>query len=219
MGSEVTLLDFWPSPFGMRARIALAEKGIDYEYKEENLREKSALLLKMNPIHKKIPVLIHKGKPICESLIMVQYIDEVWNDKSPLLPKDPHQRAVARFWADYVDKKIYDSGKKVWTTKGEEQETAKKEFLECLKVLEGELGDKPYFGGENMGYVDVALVPFYSWFYAYEVCGKFSIEAECPKFVAWAKRCLENESVSKTLPDSHKVLDFVLHLKKVFGIE
>ncbi|KAF5185408.1 Glutathione s-transferase u19 [Thalictrum thalictroides] len=137
MGSEVTLLDYWPSPFGMRARVALAEKGIDYEYKEENLMEgKSDFQLKVNPIHKKIPVLIHNGKPIGESLIMVQYIDEVWNHKSPLMPKDPYQRAVARFWADYIDKKMYDSGKKVCVTKGEEQETAKKEFLDCLKLLE-----------------------------------------------------------------------------------
>ncbi|PIA41637.1 hypothetical protein AQUCO_02200222v1 [Aquilegia coerulea] len=214
MGSDLTLLDSWPSPFGMRVRIALAEKGIDYEYKNENVLEKSDLLLKMNPIYKKIPVLIHNGKPICESLIMVQYIDEVWNDKSPLMPKDPYQRAVARFWADYVDKKIYDSGRKIWSTKGEEHETAKKEFVEVLKVLEGELGDKPYFGGEKMGYVDVAFIPFYSWFYTYETCGRFSIEAECPKLIAWVKRCLEKESVSKTLPDSHKVYDI---LKSVYG--
>lgn len=106
MANEVTLLDFWPSPFGMRIRIALAEKGIEYEYKEEDLRNKSPLLLQMNPVHKKIPVLIHNGKPICESLIAVQYIDEVWTQKSPLLPSDPYQRAQARFWADFVDKKV-----------------------------------------------------------------------------------------------------------------
>lgn len=106
MANEVILLDFWASPFGMRARIALAEKGIEYEYKEQNLSDKSPMLLKMNPVKKQIPVLIHNGKPICESLIIVQYIDEVWNNKSPLLPSDPYQRAHALFWADYVDKKV-----------------------------------------------------------------------------------------------------------------
>ncbi|TKY49321.1 glutathione S-transferase [Spatholobus suberectus] len=105
MADEVVLLDFRPSPFGMRVRIALAEKGIKYEYKEEDLRNKSPLLLQMNPVHKKIPVLIHNGKPICESLIAVQYIEEVWKDRNPLLPSDPYQRSQARFWADYVDKK------------------------------------------------------------------------------------------------------------------
>ncbi|XVF79341.1 hypothetical protein PTKIN_Ptkin14bG0213800 [Pterospermum kingtungense] len=219
MAEEVVLLDFWPSPFGMRVRIALAEKGIQYEYKEEDLRNKSDLLLKMNPIHKKIPVLIHKGKPVCESLIQVQYIDEVWHGKSPLLPSDPYQRANARFWADFVDKKIYDLGRKIWTTKGEEQAAAKKEFIESLKLLEGELGDKTYFGGDNLGYVDVVLVPFYNWFYVYEKCGNFTIEEECPKLIAWAKRCLQKESVAKSLPDEEKVYGFVLQLKKAFGIE
>ena len=106
MAGEVVLLDFWPSRYGMRVRIALAEKGINYESKEEDLSNKSPLLLEMNPINKQIPVLIHNGKPVCESLIIVQYIDEVWNDKSPLLPSDPYQRAQARFWADFVDKKV-----------------------------------------------------------------------------------------------------------------
>ncbi|OMO92686.1 Peptide methionine sulfoxide reductase MrsB [Corchorus olitorius] len=103
---EVVLLDFWPSIFGMRARIALAEKGIKYEYREEDVWNKSALLLEMNPVYKKIPVLIHNGKPVCESVILIQYIDEVWHDKSPLLPSDPYQRAIARFWADFADKKL-----------------------------------------------------------------------------------------------------------------
>ncbi|KAJ9693024.1 hypothetical protein PVL29_011938 [Vitis rotundifolia] len=105
MAYEIILLDFWPSMFGMKVRIALAEKGLKYEHRDEDLFNKGPLLLEMNPIHKKIPVLIHNGKPICESQIIVQYIDEVWKDKSPLLPSDPYQRAQARFWADYIDKK------------------------------------------------------------------------------------------------------------------
>ncbi|GMP53291.1 hypothetical protein CsSME_00018788 [Camellia sinensis var. sinensis] len=104
--NKVVLLDVLPSLFGMRVRIALAEKGIEYEYKEEDLKNKSSLLLEMNPVHKKIPVLIHNRKPVCESLIIVEYIDEVWNEIAPLLPSDPYQKAQARFWADYVDKKV-----------------------------------------------------------------------------------------------------------------
>lgn len=218
MGDEVVLLGTYVSLFAMRVRIALAEKGIQYEYKEENLVNKSPLLLQMNPIHKKIPVLIHNGKPICESLIIVEYIDEVWKDKSPLMPCDPYKRAQARFWADYVDKKIYDGGKKIWSSKVEDHATANKEFIECLKVLEGELGDKPYFDGENFGFVDMALIPYYTWFPAYEKFGKFSIEAECPKFVSWAKRCMQKESVSKSLVDPEKVCDLIVKLRQGMGI-
>lgn len=111
MANEVVLLGFWPSPFVARVKIALAEKGVQYEYKEEDLENKSSLLLQMNPIHKKVPVLIHNGKPLSESLIVVQYIDEVWKDGPPLLPSDPYLRSQAMFWADFVDKKV----RKFWS--------------------------------------------------------------------------------------------------------
>ncbi|KAI4320780.1 hypothetical protein MLD38_034225 [Melastoma candidum] len=103
---EVVLLSFWSSPFALRAKIALAEKGVRHEIREENLSDKSHLLLRMNPVHKKIPVLIHNGKPVCESSLIVQYIDEVWNQESPLLPSDPYEHAQARFWVNLVDKKV-----------------------------------------------------------------------------------------------------------------
>jgi glutathione S-transferase len=106
MADEVVLLNFYGSLFGMRVSVALAEKGVKYQNREEDLGNKSQLLLQTNPVYKKIPVLIHNGKPVSESLIIVQYIDEVWKDKATLLPSDPYQRAQARFWADYIEKKV-----------------------------------------------------------------------------------------------------------------
>ncbi|XP_057959282.1 probable glutathione S-transferase [Malania oleifera] len=219
MADKVVLLDFWASMFGMRVRIALAEKGVEYEYREEDLGNKSPLLLEMNPVHQKIPVLVHNGKPVCESLVIVQYIDEVWKDKAPLLPSGPYQRAQARFWADYVDQKMYMAGRKLWSSKGEEQEAVKKEFFGHLKVLEAELGNKPFFGGESFGYVDLSLITFSCWFKAYDTHGNISIGAECPKLMEWVKRCMAKESVAKSLPDPDKVTDFVAGMKKRFGIE
>lgn len=115
---------------------------------------------------------------------------------------------------------MYDLGRKMWGTKGEEKEAAKKAFLETLKVLEGELGNKPYFGGDTFGFVDLSLIPFYSWFHTYETFGEFRIEAECPKIIVWAKRCLqEKKSVSETLPDQKKMLGFIVEIRKKYGLE
>ncbi|KAJ8631431.1 hypothetical protein MRB53_024754 [Persea americana] len=108
MADTVVVLGTWNSMFSNRVRIALLEKGVEYEYKEEDLLNKSPLLLESNPIQKKIPVLIHNERPICESLIIVQYIDETWNKTSPLMPGDPFERANARFWGDFIDKKVSD---------------------------------------------------------------------------------------------------------------
>lgn len=103
--------------------------------------------------------------------------------------------------------------------KGEEQEKATVEFIESLKLLEEKLGEKPSFGGETMGFLDVTLVSHYSWFYAYEKCGQFSIEAECPILLQWAKRRMEIDSVSKSIADQEKIYEFALAVKKTMGLE
>ncbi|GER53940.1 glutathione s-transferase [Striga asiatica] len=114
---------------------------------------------------------------------------------------------------------IFDAGRKIWTTKGEEQEAGKKDFINALELLERELGEKPYFGGEKFGFVDVAFIGFYCWFYTYETCGKFSIKEQFPKLIEWGERCMMKESVSKSLADPKEVYEFVLMLKKKYGFE
>uniref|UniRef100_A0A803NVG7 Glutathione S-transferase n=1 Tax=Cannabis sativa TaxID=3483 RepID=A0A803NVG7_CANSA len=218
MAEEVILLDVRVSMFCLRVKIALAEKGIKCEYIEQDLQNKDPLLLKMNPFHNKVPVLIHNGKSICDSLIILQYIEEVWPEKPPnLLPSDTYHRAQARLLADFTNK-IHGCGWKICLWDGEKLEVAKKELVEMLKVIEGELGDKPYFGfgGERFGFVDVALIGFYSWFIVYEMFGKFSMESEFPKLSAWAKRCLQKESVSKSITDidGNKTYQYVVQSRK-----
>ncbi|XP_028789521.1 probable glutathione S-transferase parC [Neltuma alba] len=204
-GRRVVLLD---------AKVALAEKGV--EYKEEDLTNKSPLLLQMNPFHKTIGVLIHNDETINESLIIAEYIDEAWKGQAPLLLSDRDQRAQAKFWADFVGSKVHGVGKRIWAANVEEHEQAKKELILNLKQLEEALGDKPNFGGDTFGLVDVALIPFYKWFYVYETIGYLKVEAECPKIVEWAKRCLQRGSVQKSLADKKEIYEVVLgHRKKL----
>lgn len=103
--SDVKLLGMWACPYVNRARLALSVKAIEHEFIEENVLEKSDLLLKSNPVHKKIPVLIHGDKAVCESCIIVEYVDDAFVGPS-ILPPDAYGRASARFWAAYVDEKV-----------------------------------------------------------------------------------------------------------------
>ena len=103
---KVELIGAWPSPFYYRVIWALELKGIKHEHILEDLTNKSSLLLQYNPIHKKIPILVHDGKPICESLIILEYIEEKWPHLHSLLPMEPYQRAMVRFWAKFADDKV-----------------------------------------------------------------------------------------------------------------
>lgn len=102
---EVKLFGTWSSPFVFRIKWVLKMKDVEYEFIEEDLANKSSLLIKYNPVHKKVPVLVHDGKPVVESLIILEYIDEVWKN-NPILPKDPYERAAVRFWSKFGEEKV-----------------------------------------------------------------------------------------------------------------
>uniref|UniRef100_A0A5B6ZHY8 Glutathione S-transferase n=1 Tax=Davidia involucrata TaxID=16924 RepID=A0A5B6ZHY8_DAVIN len=212
--SDVKLLGAGPSPYVNRAQIALNIKSVNYEFLEEKFGNKSELLLKSNPIHKKIPVLIHDDKPICESLIIVQYIDEVWTSGPSILPSDPYDRATAQFWAAYIDEKWFPLVKDIWTAEGEEAKAAAiEQVVEGLVVLEEAFvkssKGKAFFGGDSIGYLDIAFGSFLGWLRAAEKMGDAQLltEAKTPNLVGWAERFCSDDAVKDVIPEAEKLLE------------
>ncbi|XP_031405574.1 glutathione S-transferase U10-like [Punica granatum] len=122
--NRVTLRGMWSSMYSKRVELALRVKGIEYEYMEEDLMNKSMLLLRYNPVHKKVPVLVHNGKPVAESLVILEYIDETWKHNPRLLPEDPYERAKVGFWANFLHLQVFEALAVVFTSEGEVQERA-----------------------------------------------------------------------------------------------
>ncbi|CAL0302665.1 unnamed protein product [Lupinus luteus] len=206
---EVKLLGVRESPFVVRVVIALKLKGIEYEFLEENLGNKSELLLKYNPIHKKVPVLVHNEKSVSESLVIVEYIDEAFKG-NPILPTEPYQRALARFWTNFIDDKIVSSVKKVVFTLDEvEREKGVKEALEALQFLENDLKTK-FFGGDEIGFLDIAALIIAYWVPIFqEVRGLQIFTSEkFPKLYNWSQELINHPIIKENLPPREPLLAF-----------
>ncbi|KAI3447728.1 hypothetical protein Pfo_004393 [Paulownia fortunei] len=206
--AEVKLFGAWASPFSKRVEMGLKLKGVEYEYIEEDLRNKSPLLLKYNPVHKLVPVLLHNGKPIAESLVILEYIDEAWEGPA-ILPKDPYERAKARFWAKFLDEKCLPPMWKACWSRGEEREKGKEEAAELLEFLEIEIKGKKFFGGDTIGLVDIAGNFIGYWFGILAELVEFELltKDKYPNLCKWADDYCNCSFVKENLPPKHKLVE------------
>jgi glutathione S-transferase len=90
----VKLYDAPACPFCARVRIVLAEKGLEHETVEVDLRDRPAWIYELNPLGK-VPVLEEDGFVLPESAVIMEYLEEVHPDPA-LLPVGPDDRARAR---------------------------------------------------------------------------------------------------------------------------
>ncbi|KAK7282863.1 hypothetical protein RIF29_11953 [Crotalaria pallida] len=215
---SVTVIGFWGSPFALRVKWALELKGIQYQYVEEDLRNKSALLLQYNPVYKKVPVLVHQGKPVAESLVILEYIDETWK-QNPLLPNDPFEKAKARFWSRFVDEKCVPAVIATFSKGGKEQQKAAEEARENLKTLESGLEGKRYFGGEKIGFADVAIGWLGCWVrLVEEIVGINLIDPmSMAKLNSWFDDFLEHPIIKECMPPSDKLMEHNKAFHKVLS--
>lgn len=220
--SSVKLHGTWDSPFAMRIEMALKIKGIDYEYIEEDLSNKSELLLQYNPVHKKVPVLVHNGKPIAESMIILQYIDETWTNPPHLLPKDPYQRAQLRFWAAFLDP-VMETMFISLMTKGEAQRKAMNDLVEKLDVAEKGMKELllnviPLTSDGNPGYLDIMI---YSLVGIHEIAKVFhGVEVFTPEryplLFSRVTTLSEIPAVKQVAPPTPKLLAFLQDLQQKY---
>jgi glutathione S-transferase len=137
----VRLIDAPRCPYCARTRIALAEKGIEYETLEIDLSDRPAWVYELN-LTGRVPILDHDGFILPESEVIMAYLDEVFPDP-PLLSADPRARARARLLVHRFDRLL---GTDYYAfRRGDENELASR--LEELEV------------GESL-YSDIAFVPW-----------------------------------------------------------
>jgi glutathione S-transferase len=149
----ITLYDADRCPYCARVRIALAEKGLEYETVEVDLDDRPAWIYEKNPLGK-VPVLEEDAFVLPESAVIDEYLEERYPEPA-LWPADPGERAFGRllvFRFDQLSKPYYA------LRRGEEG--AGERLGSELAKLNAVLDARPYLSGRDFGLADVAYVPW-----------------------------------------------------------
>ena len=91
-----------------KVRMCLYEKGIEFESHLLDLQkfeQHTPEYLALNP-NGVVPTLVHNGRPVIESSIIIDYIDDYYG-QNPLKPEDPYERAQMRLWIKFSDEAAY----------------------------------------------------------------------------------------------------------------
>jgi len=82
-----------PSPYARKARIALREKGIDYEEIVDNPWLEQTGIKRVNPLGKVPCLILDDGQVLHDSKVIVEYLDTLGR-KPQLIPHDPALRVA-----------------------------------------------------------------------------------------------------------------------------
>jgi glutathione S-transferase len=96
----ITLCGFAVSNYYNKVKLALLEKGVDFQ-EELNWATKDEATLAASPLGK-VPFVRTEHGPISESQVIMEYIEDRY-PAHPLMPADPYQRAKVRELVQYLE--------------------------------------------------------------------------------------------------------------------
>ena len=102
---DLVLYNAPQSTCSQRVRFTLHEKGLAFAELKLDLFSGDQLrpeYLKINP-NGVVPSLVHNGRVIIDSAVIIEYLDEVFSEPPALVPKDAAARAGMRSLIRYID--------------------------------------------------------------------------------------------------------------------
>jgi ganglioside-induced differentiation-associated protein 1 len=108
--SELILYDFGNSVCCQKVRITLRAKGLQWKARPVNLftaEQYDPKYLKLNP-KGVVPTLVHDGRPVIESTLICEYIDQTFPQPPQLIPADPWLQSRMRLWSKMVDEGLFE---------------------------------------------------------------------------------------------------------------
>lgn len=204
----LTLYEHPLSPYAQKNKIALREKGIEFELATPDAigsGDAGGEFLEANP-RGEVPALMDDGFAIFDSTIILEYLEDKWPTPS-LLPKSAAGRARVRMIEDVMDTQFeainWGLGEVAYFKRAEGAaadaifKKAAEQTQSFFAWLEDQLNDADWFNGDAFGWGDLSVIPY--------VNGSASFGNTPPagsKLEAWAARTNARPAVAQTAKEA-----------------
>ncbi len=190
--TELILVSHHLCPYVQRAAIALLEKGAPFERRDIDLVNKPDWFRAISPLGK-TPVLLVDGKPLFESAIIADYLDET---RLPRLhPEDAFERARHRGWVEVASAILNDIAGFYGAPDAATLDAKRDALAAKFARVEEALGDGPYFAGAKFSLVDAAFGPVFRYFDVFDTIADFGVFAATSKVPMWRQALAARPSV------------------------
>jgi glutathione S-transferase len=208
MDRPLTIIGSFVSPYVRKVLAAINLKGLPYQVDPITPFFGNDEFEKVSPL-RRIPVLIDGDFSISDSSVICDYLDDAYPGQ-PLYPRNPKQRARARWFEEFADTRLGDLfiwslfyqkvvRPAVWGEATDEERVRKAEEHDipaALDYLERELPAEGFLFGD-IGVPDIAIASFFrNGTYA----GFEPVEKRWPRTTAFVGRVLAHPCVASLLP-------------------
>ncbi len=208
----ITLYEHPLSSYAMKVKIALVEKGIEFQPIVPDgmmTGETNAAFVNASP-RAEIPALVDGDTKVFDSTIIMEYLEDKWPNP-PLLPRSPADRARVRMIEDVMDC-LYEPNnwglgevlrfKRATGPQADKMVAFSRENVTKLQAwLNRELGSRPWFNGDAFGWGDVACAPYIA---------RSAVSGHPPPagsaLAGWLERASARPSVAKAVDQMKQVM-------------
>ena len=214
-----------------KVRLVLAEKSIEHEMVIISFEQRQQHTPEFEAINPKgkVPVIVHDGRVITESTIIIAYLDDAFPGRQ-LMPKDPYWRARRWLWARWIDDEMhiphiatlsfnismtqllgYKKDLRASGPRGapppfmfvgiesKEMLASLHAYQRFLKEIDSTLADNPWLAGPDFSLADIDVVPYVWRLRNLHLSGLWD---GMPRVQDWLDRVSARKSFRETIIDT-----------------
>jgi glutathione S-transferase len=198
-----------PSPFVRKVRVAMAEKGLDYDLEPVMPGNVPESFKKLSPLAK-VPVYQDGDFVLPDSSVIIAFLERA-HPEPALYPSDARELGRALWYEEYADTKMIDVITPIFSQRFIQRVLFKQESDESIveqqmtllvppvfDYLEGEVPDDSWMIGDSFGIADIG---FGTTFVHLRHGGESIDTARWPRLAAYASRVLSRESFASLITE------------------